>query len=298
MGEDMSNVIRIGTRKSMLAIAQTKQVVRELKDMDPALEIELVPMSTMGDRTLDKSLESFGGKGAFISEFEDAILNGEIDLAVHSAKDMPMILPDTLSILGVSRREDVRDVIVYKREGVHKLNSESIVGTSSLRRRLQIENAFQVQIKNLRGNINTRLSKLLSNEYDAIVLACAGLKRLDLLNNEEFFFEYLDPEIFTPAAGQGIIAVEGRSQDKRLATLLKEWSHDISSYCLETEREVIRLLNSGCNEPVGVYTTIANNEISLRIYYKYNNKILKLSDKSNIEDRFTLAKNLVGRIYQ
>ncbi len=262
----MSRIIKIGTRKSKLAIAQTQQVVRELKEIDATLEIELVPMSTQGDRTLDQPLESFGGKGAFISEFEDAMIKGQIDLAVHSAKDMPMILPDKLSILGVSQREDARDVIVYRREGIHSLHSESVVGTSSLRRKLQLERNYLVQIKNLRGNINTRLAKLQNLEYDAIVLASAGLKRLDFFESEEFY--------------------------------LQKWNNITSTYSLETEREVIRLLNSGCNEPVGVYSTVEHENIVLRIFYKFNNKIYKICDKSKIEDRLKLAKEMVSRIYQ
>lgn len=298
MGVKMSRKIKIGTRKSKLAIAQTEQVVRELKEIEPSLEIELVPMSTNGDRTLDQPLEAFGGKGAFISEFEDAMLQEKIDLAVHSAKDMPMILPDKLSILGVSKREDVRDVIVYRREGIHTLNSESVIGTSSLRRKLQLERNFLVQIKNLRGNINTRLAKLQNQEYDAIILASAGLKRLNFLESDEFYFEHLDPEIFIPAAGQGIIAVEGRGEDEFLVSLLRKWNNITSTYSLETEREVIRLLNSGCNEPVGVYSTVEEKEIVLRIFYKFDNKVYTICDKSKIEDRFQLAKDMVSRIYQ
>lgn len=297
MGEKMSNTIKIGTRKSKLALAQTEQVARELREIDPSINIELVPMSTWGDRTLDKPLEAFGGKGAFISEFEDAMLRGEIDLAVHSAKDMPMILPDRLAILGVSKREDARDVIVYRSDEIHILNSDSIVGTSSLRRKLQLERKFQAQTKNLRGNINTRLLKLQNKEYDAIVLACAGLKRLNLLENADFHFEFLDPEIFTPAAGQGIIAVEGRTEEW-LVSLLNKWNNVDAAYSLETEREVIRLLNSGCNEPVGAYSSIEGNEILLRIFYKFDNRVFEICDKSSIEDRLHLAKDLVRRIYQ
>lgn len=298
MGVAMIDKIRIGTRKSRLALAQTEQVANELKQIHPDLDIELIPMSTKGDKTLDKPLEAFGGKGAFISEFEDALIKNEIDIAVHSAKDMRVILPDKLSILGVSEREDVRDVIVYRRDGIKKLHSDSVVGTSSLRRRLQLETNFGVQTKNLRGNINTRLSKLQNKEYDAIVLACAGLKRLELLNSEEFCFEYLNAEIFTPAAGQGIIAVEGRKEDERLVSLLSKWNNVSASYSLETEREVVRLLNSGCNEPIGVYSNLTGDEIQLRIFYQYNNKIFKISDKSGVENRLELARELVERIYR
>ncbi len=289
----MKQIIKIGTRKSQLAMAQTEMVVNAIKQVHNDLEIQLVPMTTVGDKILDRPLDSFGGKGAFISEFEDAMLAGRIDLAVHSAKDMPISLPAGLGILAVSKREDPRDVLVTRKAS--PLKPGGIVGTSSLRRRLQLEELYEVQTENLRGNVGTRLAKLKNGEYDGIILAAAGLKRLDLLTDDEFQYEYLSEETFTPAAGQGIIAVEGR-REEFLLKLLNNWHNIPSMYCLETEREVLRLLDAGCSEPIGVYSSINNNEITLRIIYKYKDKAIRVKGSAAVEERTSLAQDLVQKI--
>ena len=289
----MKQHIKIGTRKSKLAMVQTEMVVKAIKKAEPDIEIELVPMTTMGDKVLDKPLESFGGKGAFISEFEDAMTTGKIDMAVHSAKDMPISLPEGLSILAVSLREDPRDVLVTRKNC--PLPEHGIVGTSSLRRQIQIEKLYPVLTKNLRGNVGTRLLKLQNQEYDGIILAAAGLKRLDLLRDQEYDFGYLDADSFIPAAGQGIIAIEGR-EDQTLQTMLQFLNHTESMYCLETEREVLKLLNAGCSEPVGVYSDIDKDRITLRILYKYKDKVIRVKETGAIEERFLLAQKLVNDI--
>jgi len=290
----MMNIIRIGTRKSRLALAQTEIVANALKLNHPNLEIQLIPMSTIGDKILDKPLESFGGKGAFVSEFEEAMLSGKIDVAVHSAKDMPILLPTGLSILGVSKREDVRDVVITRKGSKTQLTENTVVGTSSLRRQLQIKEQYGVEVKNLRGNVNTRLAKLHAGEYDAIILAAAGLKRLDIMGAEEYDFTYLEPDAFIPAAGQGIIAVEGRDEPE-LRELFRKWNHTESVYSLETEREVLKLVNAGCNEPIGVYTTIKEDMITLSILY-WDNKILRVQGRAKLQDRLKLAKELVSSL--
>ncbi|BCJ95366.1 porphobilinogen deaminase [Anaerocolumna cellulosilytica] len=290
----MKNIIRIGTRKSRLALAQTEIVANALKLNHPNLDVQLIPMSTIGDQILDKPLESFGGKGAFVSEFEEAMLSGKIDVAVHSAKDMPILLPAGLSILGVSKREDVRDVIITRKGSKSQLTESTIVGTSSLRRQLQIKEQYGVEVKNLRGNVNTRLAKLQAGEYDAIILAAAGLKRLDIMGADEYQFNYLEPDVFIPAAGQGIIAVEGRDEPK-LRELFSKWNHTESGYSLETEREVLKLVNAGCNEPIGAYTTIKEDTINLSILY-WDNKILRVQGTAKLQDRLELAKELVNRL--
>lgn len=289
----MKQIIKIGTRKSNLAMIQTDYVVKAIKNIHKDVEVELVPMTTAGDRILNKSLESFGGKGAFISEFEDAMLKGRIDLAVHSAKDMPIDLPEGLGILAVSEREDPRDVLVTRKD--FPLKDGGIVGTSSLRRRLQMEELYFVQIHNLRGNVGSRLRKLRDKEYDAIILAAAGLKRLDLSADEEFHYEYLSEDTFIPAAGQGIIAVEGR-QNEALEELLTSWNDMNSRYCLETEREVLKLLNAGCSEPIGVFSTIDKDCINLRILYKNGERVMRTRGRAPIENRFGLAGELVHKL--
>ncbi len=289
----MKQIIKIGTRKSRLALVQTEIVVKAVKEKNPDLEIELVPMTTLGDKVLDKPLDSFGGKGAFISEFEDAMLAGRIDIAVHSAKDMPVSLPKGLWILAVSLREDPRDLLVTRKDCPLKENG--IVGTSSLRRRLQIEELYHVQTKNLRGNVDTRLTKLKNKEHNAIILAAAGLKRLNLLNDGELSIHYLEENTFIPAAGQGIIAVEGRREDS-LIKLFEAWNHLESMYCLEAEREVLKLLNADCREPVGVYSSIEKEQITLRIVYGYDNRVIKVCGSAAPEDRYQLAQNLTAKI--
>lgn len=213
--------IRIGTRKSKLALVQTDLVRQRIEVAFPEVEIEIVEMSTKGDEILDKSLTSFGGKGVFTQELEEALLKEEVDLAVHSAKDMPMEFPKGLYIGAVLERANVHDVLVTT-TGVkaRDLAPGSIVGTSSLRRELQIKELNPtVRIKMLRGNVQTRLRKLKEGQYDAILLAAAGLERLGLDKEEGIHLEYLDTDRFLPAAGQGILAVEAK--EGRFTEVLK-----------------------------------------------------------------------------
>lgn len=250
--ESGSRVIRIGTRKSRLAMAQAMLAADALKQADPEIRTEIVPLTTQGDRILDRSLVEFGGKGVFVSEFEQAIADGSIDLAVHSAKDMPMDLMDGLKVCAVLKREDPRDVFVsvQGREAVH---SPMIIGTGSLRRQIQIMERKHAICRLLRGNVNTRLEKLLAGEYDGILLAAAGLKRLGLLEDPRFWYEFLPETEFVPAGGQGIIALEGR-QDSPWTSLLEKINDREAEDSLMAERKVLRLMEAGCHSAVGVYS--------------------------------------------
>lgn len=241
--------IRIGTRKSRLALIQTDLVRQSIEAAFPEAEIEIVEMSTKGDELLDRSLTSFGGKGVFTKELEEALLREEIDLAVHSAKDMPMDFPKGLGIGAVLSREDVRDVLVT-REGTRAadLAPGSIVGTSSLRRELQIKELNPlVQIRLLRGNVQTRIRKLKEGQYDAILLAAAGLKRLSMTEEEGICLEYLEPEKFLPAAGQGILAVEAK--EGRLEEVLQAIHCPEAALELEAERAFLKAIGGSCNAP-------------------------------------------------
>lgn len=209
----MKNIIKIGTRKSKLALIQTDIVKDKIKQAFPELEVEIVKIDTKGDQILDKSLTSFGGKGVFTAELEAELLSGEIDIAVHSAKDMPMDFPEGLGIGAVLDRADVRDTFVTTTgKTLEELEPGSIVGTSSLRRELLIKeiNPY-VTIKLLRGNVQTRLNKLRDGQYDGIILAAAGIERLGYEKEEGLHYQYLDPDVFLPAAGQGILAVDRKS---------------------------------------------------------------------------------------
>lgn len=257
----MSRKIRIGTRKSKLAMAQTYLVVDAMKRVDPELEVSIVSLSTKGDKVLDKPLLSFGGKGVFINEFEEMIQSGEIDIAVHSAKDMPMELLDGLTICAVLEREDPRDVLITRKGYVWDREKTITVGTSSLRRIMQVEQYGKVVCHDLRGNVNTRLQKLEDGQYDAIILAMAGMKRLDLLSDERFDFQPFDLKHFIPAGGQGIIAIEGR-EGEEFEGLWKQMDNTASRYELSFERMVLKLLDAGCHEPIGVFSNVEGDSLT------------------------------------
>ena len=283
------NTLRIGTRKSRLAMVQTEIVREEILAHFPFLEVEIVPMSTKGDQILDRSLTSFGGKGVFTKELEEALLRGEIDLAVHSAKDMPMEFPKGLALGAVLSREDASDVLVTT-DGtpVRNMAPGSIIGTSSLRRQIQIRQMNpQVKVKLLRGNVQTRIEKLKSGQYDGILLAAAGLKRLGICGENlaagagpelsggqcgtgadgSLHFEHLPMEQFVPAAGQGILAVEIRQGE--LGEVMKA-IHSVETEAeLTAEREFLTILGGGCNAPCGAHCRLdaGGSKLSMHVMY-------------------------------
>ena len=289
----MNTVIKIGTRKSALAMAQTHLVMEAIKKAHPEVEFEVVTITTKGDKILNQPLIAFGGKAVFVSEFEEAIAKGSIDIAVHSAKDMPMELLEGLEVVAVLERANPRDVLVRVKGDTSPLN---VIGTSSLRRQLQIKNYYpEAECKNIRGNVGTRLDKLKAGEYDGIILAAAGLSRLGLLDSEEYSFEQFDCDKFIPAAGQAIIAIEGLKNDE-LMELVKSIDHKESAYRLETEREVLRLLEAGCHEPVAVYSEVDGDEITLSVLYEQEGYVVRSSGREVVKNRFQLAKQVVEEI--
>ncbi len=284
----MKRIIKIGTRRSRLALVQTNLIIEQLQQTDPGLSFEVIPISTTGDEILDKPLIEFGGKGVFVAEFERALQNREIDLAVHSAKDMPMLLPIGLGIVGIPKREDPRDVLVSKGDGL-SAEKPLIIGTSSLRRQMQIKQYFpKAQCVSLRGNVGTRLDKLSSGEYDGIILAAAGLKRLGLLGDQEYHIRYFTPEEFIPAGGQGILAVEGRLEDE-LTSIVRQINHEETAICLKTERSVLQYLNAGCHEAVGVFSYVEGKRIYLRAVYEQDDRICLVEDQDQTDNYPELA---------
>lgn len=283
--------IRIGTRKSRLALVQTKMVAEAIQAVCPEVVCELVPLMTKGDKILKTSLVAFGGKGAFVEEFEQGLLNGEIDLAVHSAKDMPMDLSDGLCIGAVLKREDPRDVFVTVK-GRTSERMPRIIGTGSPRRQVQIMERGDVECKLLRGNVDTRLEKLYAGEYDGIILAAAGLSRLGLLDDPRFSFEFLEPETFIPAGGQGIIAVEAKKGSEVLK-ILEKLNDREAERALFAERKVLRLLGAGCTAAVGVYAKEENGSFRMDLMRETKNGVTRTQVSGAAEDSMRLAELLV-----
>jgi len=255
--------IRIATRKSQLALWQAEFVAKSLKECHPGLEVELVTLTTQGDRILDSPLAKIGGKGLFVKELEQSMLRNESDIAVHSMKDVPVELPEGLHIPVVLEREDPTDAFVsndYK--CLDDLPEGAIVGTSSLRRRCQLaEIRPDLVINDLRGNVNTRLAKLDQGDYQAIVLASAGLRRL---NMPERIRESLSTQVMLPAIAQGAIGIECRQGDSEVEALLAPLNHAETSIRVAAERAMNTRLNGGCQVPIGGYAEIEKDIIIVR----------------------------------
>lgn len=281
--------IKIGTRKSKLALAQTNMVVNEIKKYFPSINIEVVHFTTKGDKVLNKPLINIGGKGVFVTEIEDALINKEIDLAVHSAKDLPLKLQDNLTISAVLKRGNYRDTLVTVKGKEIDFSREIIIGTGSNRRKLAFKNLYpNATFKDIRGNVDTRLNKLYNGEYDGIILAMAGLERLDLLSDSRFTFTPFDYKEFVPAPCQGIIAIESRNND--LTEILSKINHKDTYYSFQTERYILNILNADCGMPLGAYSFVENNKINV-VYTSDSKEIITKSDL--IENRFNLAESVV-----
>lgn len=281
--------IKIGTRKSKLALAQTNMVVNEIKKYFPSINIEVVHFTTKGDKVLNKPLINIGGKGVFVTEIEEALINKEIDLAVHSAKDLPLKLQDNLTISSVLKRGNYRDTLVTVKGKEIDFSREIIIGTGSNRRKLAFKNLYpNATFKDIRGNVDTRLNKLYNGEYDGIILAMAGLERLYLLSDSRFTFTPFDYKDFVPAPCQGIIAIESRNND--LTEILSKINHKDTFYSFQTERHILNILNADCGMPLGAYSFVENNKINA-VYTSDSKEIITKSDL--IENRFSLAESVV-----
>lgn len=255
--------IIVGSRQSALALTQTGHVIEMLerasRDMGLECEFEVKKVVTRGDRILDVTLSKVGGKGLFVKEIEQALLDGEIDLAVHSMKDMPSELPEELVIGAVPRREDPRDCLVTRNgEGFAQLPVGARVGTSSLRRASQLKAARpDLTIEVIRGNIDSRLKKLESDGLDAVMLAAAGLSRMGWSHRVS---ELVPPELCLPAVGQGALAIECRAQDSFMLELLSRLRHEATAVAVAAERSFLHTLQGGCQVPIGAYATVEGEE--------------------------------------
>ena len=259
----MTQRVRIATRKSALALWQAEYVKARLEFFHPGLVVELVPMSTQGDKILDTPLAKIGGKGLFVKELETAMLEDRADIAVHSMKDVPVEFPEGLMLSTICEREDPRDAFVSNHfSSLDQLPQGAVVGTSSLRRQCQIKALRpDLQIRDLRGNVNTRLAKLDAGEFDAIILAAAGLIRLGFHTR---IAAYLPVNQSLPANGQGAVGIECRSDDAAVRALLAPLEHTATRQAVLAERAMNRALQGGCQVPIGAFAEIDGDQLYLR----------------------------------
>lgn len=255
--------LRIATRKSPLAVWQAEHVAARLRQIHPTLTIELVRMVTQGDKILDSPLSKVGGKGLFVKELESALYEGRADIAVHSLKDVPMTLPEGLHLAVVMERHSPFDAFVSNQfDRLDALPEGATVGTSSLRRSLQISERYpHLDIKDLRGNINTRLQKLDDGQYDAIILAESGLQRMGF---DDRITAVLTPEVSLPAVGQGALGIECRENDAEVESLLAALEHPPTRLRVTAERAMNHRLNGGCQVPIGAYAELVGDQLRLR----------------------------------
>ncbi|MCY9274646.1 hydroxymethylbilane synthase [Bacillus haynesii] len=251
----MRNII-VGSRRSKLAMTQTKWVIKKLEELNPDFTFEIKEIVTKGDRILDVTLSKVGGKGLFVKEIEQAMLSGDIDMAVHSMKDMPSALPEGLMVGCIPKREDARDVLISKgRQKLADLKQGAVVGTSSLRRSAQLlQMRPDLEIKWIRGNIDTRLKKLETEDYDAIILAAAGLSRMGW--KDDVVTEFLDPESCLPAVGQGALAIECRGSDEELLSLFSRLNDRYTQLTVMAERAFLHAMEGGCQVPIAGFATM------------------------------------------
>ncbi|MFY0639676.1 MAG: hydroxymethylbilane synthase [Bermanella sp.] len=292
--------LRIATRKSKLALWQAEFVKAELQRFHPELEVELVTFTTQGDIILDTPLAKIGGKGLFVKELEAAMLDGRADIAVHSMKDVPMEFPEGLGLSVICERENPTDAFVSNHyKTLMDLPQGAHVGTSSLRRQCQILAARpDLKVSSLRGNVQTRLGKLDAGEFDAIILASAGLIRLEL---QARIADFMSDEISLPAGGQGAVGIECRTDDKTTHDLLAPLHHQLSAYRVTAERALNRRLEGGCQVPIACYATLDGDQLFLRglVGSEDGQTIIRTEINGHVDDAETLgiqaAENLLAK---
>ncbi|OPX42301.1 porphobilinogen deaminase [Ruminiclostridium hungatei] len=290
----MKNIIRVGTRESALALAQSRLVVSLLSGRYPQLEFELVGMKTRGDVLLDTRLDLIGGKGLFVNEIENALIEGRLDMAVHSMKDMPAVMPEQLILAAVSEREDPRDALITMNgKGLDSLPQGSVVGTSSIRREVQLMSLRpDIRVKQLRGNVLTRLDKLAAGEYDAIVLAAAGMKRLGL---SERCTHYFRAEDMIPAIGQGILGIQVRKGGE-LQALVESINCGDSWLALEAERRYMLRLNGGCTTPIAAHAVISGDSMKITGMLWDGSRIIRAAAEGDKQQAAQLGERLADMV--
>lgn len=293
----LEKTLKIATRQSPLALWQANYVKDRLQQLYPDLTIELVPMVTKGDVILDSPLAKIGGKGLFVKELENALLNKEADIAVHSMKDVPMQFPEGLGLAVICQREDPRDAFVsHSYRTFAELPQGAVVGTSSLRRQCQLKALRpDLDIRSLRGNVGTRLSKLDNGDYDAIILASAGLIRLGLADR---IASFIDVEQSLPAAGQGAVGIECRTDDVQVQALLAPLADAETTYCVRAERAMNNHLQGGCQVPIGGYAVLQQGQLYLRALVGDidGSRIIRAEGKSAVENAEVLGVQIAEQL--
>ena len=284
--------LRVASRESKLAVIQSELAMEAISRLHPEIELELITMKTTGDKILDRTLDKIGGKGLFVKELDAALRDGRADLTVHSCKDLPMEEDPALPLLAFSRREDPRDVLVLP-EGKTEIDFTKPVGCSSLRRTLQFHTLYpQARVESVRGNVQTRLRKLDEGQFSALILAGAGLRRLGL---EGRIWRTFSPEEMLPAAGQGILAVQGRAGFD--ASLLSGFDDPDGRDCALSERAFVRTLDGGCSSPVAAYATVEGEGIIIEgIYVDENNRLYRGKTSGSRKEGPALAAVLARQL--
>ncbi len=291
--------IRIGTRKSKLALWQANYVASQLKKHFPDIEIELVKITTKVDKILDVPLAKVGGKGLFVKEIEEAMLRNEIDIAVHSLKDVPTYFPEGLGLVAITEREDPRDAFLsVKYNSIEEMPEGAVLGTSSLRRKAQIlEKRKDLVIKDLRGNVDTRIRKLEEGQYDGIILAYAGLKRLGLENKVKQIFE---PDYMIPAVAQGFLGIEARLDDEETKRIVSVLNHRESELRAKAERAFLKTLEGGCQVPLAGYAEIIDGILKITGFVSdlEGKRVFKDTVEGKPEDAESLGETLAKKLLE
>jgi len=289
--------IRIGTRKSKLALWQANYIAQKLKEYYPDIEVELVKITTKGDKILDVPLAKVGGKGLFVKEIEEAMLRDEIDIAVHSLKDVPTYFPEGLGLVAITEREDPRDAFLsVKYNSIDEMPKGAVLGTSSLRRKAQVMiKRKDLVIKDLRGNVDTRIRKLEEGEYDGIILAYAGLKRLGLQDKVKQIFE---PNYMIPAVAQGFLGIEARLDDEKTKEIISVLNHEESYLRATAERAFLRKLEGGCQVPLAAYSEISDGKLKITGFVSdlTGDRFFRDITEGNIENAERLGEILAEKL--
>ncbi|HHG73554.1 MAG TPA: hydroxymethylbilane synthase [Persephonella sp.] len=289
--------IRIGTRKSKLALWQANHIADQLKKHYPDIQVELVKIVTKGDKILDVPLAKVGGKGLFVKEIEEAMLRNEIDIAVHSLKDVPTYFPEGLGLVAITKREDPRDAFLsVKYSSIDEMPEGSVLGTSSLRRKAQItQKRKDLKIEDLRGNVDTRIRKLEEGRYDGIILAYAGLKRLGLQDRVKQIFE---TDYMIPAVAQGFLGIEARLDDEKTREIVSVLNHKESEIRAKAERAFLKTLEGGCQVPLAGYSEIKNGRIRITGFVSdlEGKRVFKDSIEGSVEQPEKIGIELANRL--